>query len=68
MLQYIILGLFILSLGICLIGNISVLFALIFGMFLFIFYSYKSGFNKKEILSMLMEGVLKIKNILIIFG
>lgn len=68
MLQYIILGLFILSLGICLIGNIPVLCALVFGMFLFIFYAYKSGFNKKEIVSMLMEGVLKIKNILIIFG
>lgn len=68
MLQYIILGLFILSLGICLIGNISILFALIFGMFLFIFYAYKNGFNKKQIISMLMVGVLKIKNILIIFG
>lgn len=68
MLQYIILGLFISSLGICLIGDISILFALIFGMFLFIFYAHKSGFNKNEILSMLMEGVLKIKNILIIFG
>lgn len=68
MLQYIILGLFILSLGICLIGNISILYALIFGMFLFIFYSYKSGFSKREIVNMLMEGVLKIKNILIIFG
>ena len=66
--QYIILGIFILSLGICVVGNLSILYALLLGMFLFMFYAYKIGFNKREIFNMLMEGVLKIKNILIIFG
>ena len=68
MLETLILGLFIGGLGLCIIGNFQILYALVFGMFLFGFYALKCGYSKRETIKMLFEGVSKIKNILIIFG
>lgn len=67
LLETLILGLFIGGLGLCIIGNFQILYALVFGMFLFGFYALKCGYSKRETIKMLFEGVSKIKNILIIF-
>ena len=68
MLETLILGLFIGGLALCIIGGFQIIYALLFGMILFGFYALKCGYSKKETAGMLLEGVSKIKNILIIFG
>lgn len=68
MLETFILGLFVGGLALCIIGDFQIIYALLFGMILFGFYALKCGYSKKETAGMLLEGVSKIKNILIIFG
>lgn len=67
MFELITLGLFLVGLGICIIGQFEILYALIFGLFCFNFYSYRQGHSLDKIFQMMLEGVTKIKTILIIF-
>lgn len=61
------LGLFLTGLGLCIISGTKVLYALIFGMACFFFYSLKKGFSVKATCSMFLEGMSRVTNILIIF-
>lgn len=61
------LGMFLIGLCICIIGNIQVLYALIFGLLCFTGYSIQQGNSLRETLDMLWEGIENIKTILIVF-
>lgn len=61
------LGLFLIGLGLCIISGTEVLYALIFGMACFFFYSLKKGFTVRATCSMFLEGMSRVTNILIIF-
>lgn len=67
MLELITLGLFLAALTICLISQLEILYALIFGLFCFNLYSFKQGYSLKNIFKMMLEGIITIKSILIIF-
>lgn len=67
MLEFLVIGIFAAGLAICVGTGFSVLYALLFGLAVFCFYAWKSGFTTKEIGAMLWEGILKVKNILVIF-
>lgn len=66
MLETVILTLFLLSVIGCLIVDIDVLFALVFGLFLFSGYSLYRGFSFKQTLHMLWTGVQRVKNVLLL--
>lgn len=51
----------------CLIMDISIIVALICGTILFTIYAFIEGHSFKNILKMNLEGLLKVKNILIVF-
>ena len=63
----IILSIFVAVLVGCVIANISILYALLAGFFLFSFYAHKKGNSIKSILKMSFDGVKTVKNILITF-
>ena len=67
MLESIILLIFLIGLIICLITGLSIIYALIFGIFIFSFYAKLKGFTVKEICTMLFDGAKKVKNILKVF-
>lgn len=62
-----ILGLFCSGLIGCIAMDLSILYALFFGLALFLFYAYRQGFRGRELLRMTLTGVKKVKNILITF-
>ena len=51
----------------CVITNISIIYALLFGLALFLFYGRKQGFSCKELVEMVFAGIKTVKNILIVF-
>lgn len=65
--EIITLSMFIIALCVCIVFDMQVLYALIFGLFCFTGYSIWKGNTLKETFGMLWEGVLKVKTILIIF-
>ncbi|MBO7728503.1 MAG: sodium:proton antiporter [Oscillospiraceae bacterium] len=65
--EWLILGVFSISLLICIISDIPVLYALSFGLFLFLFYGRKKGFSWHELLGMAFNGIKTVSNILITF-
>lgn len=67
MISNIILILFLISLIICIVLNIDVLFAITFGMFLFFIYSIIMGNSFKKTVMLMIKGISKSKNVLIIF-
>ena len=67
MLEVVILALFSVSLIICVAMNYTILYALIFGYFLFFGFGLIKGNTWKEMLSCSVSGILTVKNILIIF-
>lgn len=67
MLGVVILALFSVSLIICVAMNYTILYALIFGYFLFFGFGLIKGNTWKEMLSCSVSGILTVKNILIIF-
>lgn len=67
MLELIILILFVVGLIFCINRGFSIVYALVFGIFLFSFYAKKKGFSLKEIVVMLITGMKKVKNILLVF-
>ncbi len=67
MLESITLLIFIIALIVCLTTGFSIIYALVFGVFLFSFYAKLKGFTLKEIVKMLYTGAKKVKNILMVF-
>jgi len=67
MLETITLLIFIVALVVCLTTGFSIIYALVFGVFLFSFYAKLRGFSLKEIAKMLYTGAKKVKNILMVF-
>ncbi len=66
-LEKLILGLFCGGLAVCIILNISVLYALIFGFFLFLAYGKGRGYSWNHLLHMSLSGLGTTKNILEVF-
>lgn len=67
MFELIILAIFLLALIVCLSTGMSIILALVFGLFLFSFYAWRRGFCIREICDMLLDGAGKVKNILLVF-
>ena len=63
----IIISLFSLSLIVCLLLNFSVVYALIIGYIIFISYGLIKGYNLKVLVKKSFEGMLTVKNILLVF-
>lgn len=55
------------GLAVCIGAGLSVIYALAFGLLVFCLYARKKGFSAAEILEMLLEGIGKVRNVLIIF-
>lgn len=67
MLELIVIAIFIIGLISCISMSLSVIYALLFGVILFSSYAKIKGFSAKEILAMLIAGMKKVKNILLVF-
>ena len=67
MLELTVIVIFIIGLISCITMSLSVVYALLFGVVLFSSYAKIKGFTIKEILDMLIAGVKKVKNILLVF-
>lgn len=67
MFELVIITVFIIGLKCCISTGVSVIYALVFGLFLFSFYAKRKGFSVKEIIMMLIAGGKKVKNILLVF-
>ena len=65
--EYLVLGVFSLLLFACLGLNISILWALLGGLFLFGVYGVKKGFSLREVAEFSLSGIKTVKNILITF-
>ena len=61
------LGLFCAGLLLCLVVDLSVLYALVFGLLLFLLYGRRKGFSWRELGRMALDGVKTVKNILLTF-
>jgi len=59
--------LFSVSLILCLLLNFSVVYALIVGYIIFITYGLMKGYDLKVLVKKSFEGVLTVKNILLVF-
>lgn len=51
----------------CVLFNFPILYALVFGYFLFCFYGLRKGKKPQELLKMSLTGIKTVKNILIVF-
>ena len=65
--EIIIISLFCITLLLCVITDISILYALGAGVVYFWFYGWKKGFSFKELAHLSFEGIKTVKNILITF-
>ena len=65
--EFAVLGLFCGILILCIVCNVSIIYALLAGFVIFGCYAKKKGFSVKEILHMAGEGIWKVRNILITF-
>lgn len=65
--ELIIIGLFCAALLLCVVLDLSILYALFAGVCLFWFYGFKKGFSLKQLAQMSLAGIWKVKNILITF-
>ena len=65
--EYIALGLFCLSLLVCLISGASIIFALAAGLVIFSVYALRKGFTMRQVAGFSAAGVKTVKNILISF-
>lgn len=54
------------ALLICLILNMPIIYALVFGLFVFISYALKKGFKLDEVLKMALKGATKVFGVLVI--
>lgn len=67
MTELIILGVFSLALLSCVITNVSILYALIFGLILFFLYGIFKNYKFNQLFKMSISGIATVKNILITF-
>jgi len=67
MLSWLTLGAFCAGLLVCLLLDAPILYALCFGLALFLLYGRKRGFSWRELGKMTLDGALTVKNILITF-
>jgi NhaC family Na+:H+ antiporter len=65
--EWLILGLFCAALLACIALKLSILYALLFGLVLFLLYGKHKNFSWRELLKMALDGVLAVKSILITF-
>ena len=65
--EWIALGLFCGGLILCLLLDVSILYALLFGLLLFLLYGRRKGFSWRELFKMALDGVKTVRNILITF-
>lgn len=65
--EWLVLGLFCGGLILCLGLDVSILYALVAGLLLFLLYGRRKGFPWGELLKMALDGVKTVKNILITF-
>ena len=65
--EWIALGLFCAALLICIVLDLSILYALAFGLLVFLLYGRRKGFSRRELFSMAFEGIKTVRNILITF-
>lgn len=68
MLELITLGLFLLGLTVCILGEFEILYALVFGWICFNLYSLKRGYSLDAVFKMMMEGIIKVRIVLTIFA
>ena len=64
---YLVLGLFCASLLACIAADVSLLWALFFGLLLFLLYGRARGLGWRRLFSLALEGVNAVKNILLTF-
>ena len=67
MIELIITGIFAAALLICVFADVSVLYPLIFGYFLFSGYALRKGHSPKRLMRETLNGIMTVKNILITF-
>ena len=65
--EYVVLGAFCAGLLLCIVLKISIIYALIAGLLLFMSYGRRKGFSWRELVSMALNGVRTVRNILITF-
>ena len=65
--EWIALGLFCAALLICIVLDLSILYALAFGLLVFLLYGRRKGFSWRELAGMALEGIKTVRNILITF-
>ena len=65
--QLVVLGLFCAGLLLCIVFGFSVLYALLFGLMLFLLYGKSRGFSWQELGRLALKGVMTVKNILLVF-
>ena len=65
--EWLVLGLFCGGLVLCLLLDVSILYALAGGLLLFLLYGRRKGFAWGELLKMALAGVKQVKNILVTF-
>ena len=65
--EWIALGLFCAALVLCLALDLSILYALAFGLLVFLLYGRSKGFSWRELFPMALEGIRTVRNILITF-
>ena len=65
--EWIALGLFCAALLICIVLDLSILYALAFGLLVFLLYGRRKGFSRLELFRMAFEGIKTVRNILITF-
>jgi NhaC family Na+:H+ antiporter len=66
MLANLVLSLFLAGLGICIVSGADLLYALLFGTLCFSVYAFYRGYRGRTLLSLLWEGVAKLKNVVLI--
>ena len=62
-----VLSIFCITLLLCVLWNVSILYALVFGLLLFWFYGRRKGFCWHELIGMSLSGIRTVRNILITF-
>ena len=65
--EWLVLGTFCGGLILCLLLDVSILYALLFGLLLFLLYGRRKGFAWGELLKMALDGVKTVRSILITF-
>ena len=65
--EFVVLGVFCLSLLLCIALDLSILYALLFGLLLFMLYGRYKGFAWREVTGMALNGARAVGNILITF-